>query len=357
MTGWEVEESDPTTASDGELARRYGALLEQHEEMDADEPFLPQEAWVAQVRTTAARSRPRWLTTWDPDRARVLAVGTLERPAAPSNRHVAPVRIDVLPPFRREGVGTALLRRLLRAAEEDERTLLTTMVDERSAAVEVLPRWGFELRQFGRLSRLLTAEADRALLASWLGDRQGYEPVTLDGRLPDDLLEPWIELEHVMNTAPGDGLGTGDYVVTPARYRAGEAEKRDLGLTTWRLAARHRATGTLAGGTELTFTPSHPDLAWQGITAVRPEHRGHGLGRWLKAGLALRLLDERPEVARVDTWNPRSNHHMVAVNQAMGFDVIRWTSTWEAPTAAVVAALAPRRPRHRDRYGRPPPPG
>lgn len=87
---------------------------------------------------------------------------------------------------------------------------------------------------------------------------------------------------------------------------------------------------------------------------VRPEHRGHGLGRRLKAALALRLLDERPEVTRVETWNARSNSHMVAINQDMGFDAIGWTSTWQADTAAVLAAMTPR-PRLRDRYARRPP--
>ena len=44
-----------------------------------------------------------------------------------------------------------------------------------------------------------------------------------------------------------------------------------------------------------------------------------GLGRWLKASTALRLMSERPDVRFIETWNAGANEPMLAINRAMGF--------------------------------------
>ena len=60
-------------------------------------------------------------------------------------------------------------------------------------------------------------------------------------------------------------------------------------------------------------------MAFQGDTGVRPDHRGHGLGAWMKAVNHLRLADERPDVEWVQTWNAASNEPMLRINRALGF--------------------------------------
>jgi GNAT superfamily N-acetyltransferase len=91
------------------------------------------------------------------------------------------------------------------------------------------------------------------------------------------------------------------------------------------VCARHDETGELAGYSELIFTPRRRWLGEQGDTAVDPAHRERGLGRWLKAANILRLLDEKPDVRAVETWNDGSNAAMLSINEAMGF---RQTSMW-----------------------------
>ena len=58
------------------------------------------------------------------------------------------------------------------------------------------------------------------------------------------------------------------------------------------------------------------------------EHRNLGLGRWLKAANALRLLDERPEVTTIETWNAGVNAAMLAINHAMGFQPVAEWQEW-----------------------------
>jgi hypothetical protein len=55
------------------------------------------------------------------------------------------------------------------------------------------------------------------------------------------------------------------------------------GTERWTILAVDRESGAIAGLTEL-FLPAHDTwLVEQGDTGVLAPHRGHGLGRWLKA--------------------------------------------------------------------------
>jgi mycothiol synthase len=131
-------------------------------------------------------------------------------------------------------------------------------------------------------------------------------------------------MQRVMNTAPRtDALG--EAVYTAEQRRAAEAEHEADGSHQLVLCARHDESGELVGYTELTFGRHRPWLVQQGDTAVDPAHRNMGLGRWLKAASALRLLAERPDAQVVETWNDGSNAPMLNLNTEMGF---RTVATW-----------------------------
>ncbi len=69
-----------------------------------------------------------------------------------------------------------------------------------------------------------------------------------------------------------------------------------------------------------------PRVASQWDTIVDPAHRGHGLGVVLKSWNHRQLVDLVPEVACVNTRNAVANRHMVAVNEAFGFEPVEtWT--------------------------------
>ncbi len=54
-------------------------------------------------------------------------------------------------------------------------------------------------------------------------------------------------------------------------------------------------------------------------TAVLPEHRGHGLGRWMKAESIRRARAHHPGLAGLVTDTASSNAPMLAVNDALGY--------------------------------------
>jgi hypothetical protein len=49
----------------------------------------------------------------------------------------------------------------------------------------------------------------------------------------------------------------------------------------------------------------------------------------MKAVNALRMLDERPDVVAIDTWNADVNAAMLSINQAMGFRPLTEWREWE----------------------------
>jgi hypothetical protein len=87
--------------------------------------------------------------------------------------------------------------------------------------------------------------------------------------------------------------------------------------------------GGFAGFHNVNWKASRPAVIEVEDTGVRREHRGHALGKWLKAQMTLRILDERPTVTDIRTGNADSNTAMLAINVALGYRPLMRTTTWE----------------------------
>ena len=102
--------------------------------------------------------------------------------------------------------------------------------------------------------------------------------------------------------------------------------------------AEHRASGRLVACTELLLAADVPGQAWQMLTVVRPEHRGHRLGLAIKLANAEELARVAPEVRVIITGNAAVNAPMIAVNEIMGFEVASdgnfWQKRLESPAPA-----------------------
>lgn len=270
---------------------------------------------------------PDWLRrthalVWDGD-GDLVACGAVELEDRVDNRHLAWVEVSTTPGARRRGHGSAALATLLPVALADGRRVALGGTPEGGPGSAFAASLGLTIGQREHSNRALTAEMPRHILQAWVADARtsapGYSLLAFDGPIPDDVLEPYSRLALVMNDAPRDDLALEDFDHSPDELRSLHQAIEHRGTTRWTLIARHEATGELVGLTELLIVQHDRWLAHQGDTGVAATHRGHGLGRWLKATNALRLLDEHPEVEAVQTWNASTNPHMLAINHAMGF--------------------------------------
>ena len=178
----------------------------------------------------------------------------------------------------------------------------------------------------------MIATIDRAELERWVADgpvrAPGYQIVDWDGATPDEHVVAFADLYHVMNDAPLDDLETNDSTFTPEQLREWEAFVFARESQVWTLVAQ-ASDGTLAGFHNVNWKPYRPATLNVEDTGVRPEHRGHALGKWLKAAMTLRILDERPSVVDIRTGNADSNDAMLGINRAMGYAPLMSTTTFE----------------------------
>jgi len=329
-----IEEVDIRNLSDAEIAETNAFENVFAVESHPEDPPTPLEVTVATIRNLPEFVVIRQFTARSSARE-LIAAGNGVWLTTEDNPHLVQAGIAVLPAFRRRGIGTALLARIVEVAEQEGRTTLIGGSNERVPAGEAFARAvGAEAALAEHTNRLLLAEVDQDLVQSWIEDgpkrAPGYSLVSIDGPYPDELVEQIVDLHHVMNTAPRGDLDMNDWHMTVEQVRDGEKEMLARGTERWYVAARDDATGRLAGFTELFYNPkSAPETIGQGGTGVRPEHRGHALGKWLKALNIDRVLRERPQVVDIRTGNADSNDAMLGINKALGFKPYIANTAWQ----------------------------
>jgi GNAT superfamily N-acetyltransferase len=246
-------------------------------------------------------------------------------------------------PWRRRGIGWRLGRAVVEEALSlGVSTLVWSTYDTIAAGDVFSRRVGGRVGRVNRTSDLLLEDVDWERVESWVaeGPRRaaGYRLELWDGPLPEHVLDDAARFHHLMNTQPRDELEIGDVHLNAIQAAEVDRHLVESDRLRWTLFVRDPG-GRCVGGTELTFEPWDTGTAHQQNTATDPEHRGRGLAKWAKAAMLLQLRDERPEVLRVRTGNAFSNEAMLAINTALGFDVVEVRTEWQGKVAEMSAAL------------------
>jgi GNAT superfamily N-acetyltransferase len=241
------------------------------------------------------------------------------------NRHVAMLGVIVHPSVRRQGLGRALYEAGLEEAREAGRTAVWAEWFDGEGSRAFAARLGLEPAIVSVNRRQVMTDVDLVDVGTVVADATNhaadYELVRLTGPVPDELMDQMVVLVAAINDAPTDDLEFEDEVFSPERLRAFDAAQVAKGGRLYRLVARHRQTGVLAGHTVVSVESDRPWHAHQLDTSVLAEHRGHRLGLLLKGSMVQWLAETEPQLLEVDTWNAASNAHMIAVNDRLGYRV------------------------------------
>lgn len=254
------------------------------------------------------------------------------------NPHLAFTRLGVASSYRQQGVGTDLFAAFVAFAAENERTTLLLGADifhpSGDAFAESL---GASVALRAHVNQLVIDELPAGLIRQWIAAAHSVTGAVHEYDLewvPDsDMPEEWLAdlavvSDVLMNDAPMEDIPIEERHTTPEQLLAHRERTRAFGREWWTLVARHRATGEPVGYTEVFFPNEDPSLGSQGATAVSGAHRGHALGRWLKATMLDRVMNERPDITRIRTFNADSNDPMLAINFAMGFKPLHAACRW-----------------------------
>ncbi len=249
------------------------------------------------------------------------------------NTHTGWVEVTVDPLARRRGVGRELFEAGVERIRAAGRSLVIVESFDLPAAVAFAKAMGLdrvseEVQRHQDLRRLDRSRLDLELAAAGR-PADGYELLRLPGRTPDDLLDDVVEMTAAINDAPTDDFDVEDDVFSPERVREYEAAQGARDRRLYRLVARERATGVLAGHTLVAVGGEQPGYAEQHDTSVLRAHRGHRLGVLLKTAMVRWLDEEEPQLRVLDTWNAASNAHMIAVNEALGYAVVARGIGWQ----------------------------
>jgi GNAT superfamily N-acetyltransferase len=251
------------------------------------------------------------------------------------NLHLAWLDVTVHPEHRRRGHGSALLDHVIAEAKAVGRTTLGIDGWDNEVTRGFAARHGFEEKSRSVQRRQVVADLDWTLIEKLHAEAEAaataYDLERREGRTPDDELEAMAELTAAINDAPTDDLDLEDEVFPPERVRAYEDAQLARGDRLFRVVARHRATGQLAGHTVVAVDGEQPELAEQHDTSVVRAHRGHRLGMLLKTDMNLWLREVQPQVARINTWNAESNDHMIGVNEAIGYRILGRALEYQRP--------------------------
>jgi GNAT superfamily N-acetyltransferase len=292
------------------------------------EPVPSATALEAKLTTTTSRSRLLlWLLRNAGDEP--VATATLRLFNDPGRSHLAEVRLTVHPAYRRLGTGSRLLSTATEAAAGAGcRSLVTEVMagtpDEAFLAT----------RNFVPVLRLTW----QRLMLDDIPDRihklpevphPGYRLTAWAGVVPDPLAESFARARQGMDDMPTGEMDFGEvrWDVERVREAAEVIARRGERLLT--VAALAERDGSVAGYTELVIPQDGAGTAQQYDTAVLPEHRGHGLGLWMKAEMLRRAQAEFPQLTAVQTDTADDNRHMLAVNTALGFRPLRRTVEYQ----------------------------
>ncbi|MFT3889315.1 MAG: GNAT family N-acetyltransferase [Arachnia sp.] len=262
-------------------------------------------------------------------------------------------QVELLSAHWGRGIGTAALPLLEETARAHGRTLLQSWAQhtepEDGDAVERVAaptgfgsvpsdhvtrfylRHGYELGQIERKSGL-TLSGSRPLLERMLAEATpaGYSLVSWTLPTPPEYVDGYARMKNRMSTdVPSGEMEFDEETWDAARVERHDQRWLDGGHTMLITAARHDATGELAGYTELAIGEDKAGHSRQEDTLVLAEHRGKRLGQWLKCANLLAWQDIAPLSDRVITFNAEENRHMLNVNEAMGFRPLAYIGAWK----------------------------
>ncbi|MFF0293233.1 GNAT family N-acetyltransferase [Kitasatospora sp. NPDC004614] len=333
----DIQALDPNHATEQQLAD-YHAMRAAAVAVDfPEDPPLTYAAAIGRLRTPPVEDGPCRFWAGDLD-GRLAGSVRVSLPES-SNTGIAQVEVHVHPALRRRGVGTALLRAAMPAVLESRRaTVLGQPMKPDSAGAPWAAGLGFEVTHSMVMQVLRLATTPAQL---WeVPVPTGYRLAQWTGTTPEPLIDSYAVARQAIEDAP---TGESSYRATrwtPARIRETDRELADAGAEQRVVIAIDDTTDQVAGVHVVHNYPHRREIGYIHDTSVLAAHRGHRLGAAMKAAMARRLADERPDLDIVCTTTATTNTHMIGINHALGYHTARTMNWVETTTANLAERLA-----------------
>ena len=343
--GYTIQRVDLATADKALMDQVVDLVHAIDREAVPEDPPLPREIVEARFRVSSKLwDRSQWAAFAD---GQLAGRVTVVQNKSGSNEDKRDVEIQVHPMHRRRGLGRALFATgvgaipspaagasLAGGADGAARLVQWWTTTRVPAGMEFSKRVGAKAGLHMRASQLDLAKIDRALMKEWAAiDPPGYRLEWVVGDIPDGLMKQALEAFNAINRMPREDLEMEDWKFTEETTREWERTRKERGLESYLVLAIEDATGAAAGFTDVVFDRRYLHVIHQGGTAVDKAHQGKGIGKWMKASMANKVLADMPQARFIRTDNAGTNAPMLAINDRMGFREAWWMDIWQMPLA------------------------
>ncbi|MEA1902165.1 MAG: GNAT family N-acetyltransferase, partial [Actinomycetota bacterium] len=224
-----------------------------------------------------------------------------------SNPHLLRVRLMVDADHRRCGLATALIAEAVAIAESQNRDSLTGIVfDTMEAGGAFLAAIGGERQVEHQQNLLSLKDLDTDLLHGWVDDgpsrAPGYSVQLVEGAYPEEILDQMAHLYFVLERDMPAPEGQDPRQRTGAEVAEFIAHFLRGGEILTAIAFGDE-TGEATGMSQLFRRHSDHETWLVTTTMVDPAHRGHALGKWVKAAVNLEALEKWPGGRYEETGN------------------------------------------------------
>src|SRR5262245_45043186 len=320
---------EPARASRDDWKRYHELRRIEHAEMHPDDPVDPDDVVEARMRKPDTFDKRHWFEM-SSGGVMVSTFGcehtTPNNPEHATNKHLMWGGIYVRPEQRRKRIGASWLP-LIADLMKEQGCKVLGMGADRDSAHAFLKWLGAEPKLEEIESRLKLADVDWDMMRRWVEEGEGRSPQTkleiYDGPLPEALWPDFAKQRSaLLNTIPFQGLEIGEIIITPDRIREHQERAALAGLVEHEVLTRE-PDGSISGMTDINWAPYRRTLIEQQFTGVRPDTRGRGVGKWIKAAMVLHIRELYPDAVWITTGNASSNAPMLKINRTMGFKAYR----------------------------------
>jgi len=253
-------------------------------------------------------------------------------PQYDDNKHVMLGTIWVKPEFRRQGIGTQLLKHVVALAQDRNMTVLQ-LDSENEAGNRFAEQFGGTVAITANENRLYNEDIDWNMVQGWYDTAKSrltdVKVELVDGLIGRKDIKAYADFyTEVYNQQPLEETNGLEVTYTPDMMRKDHRDMKYIGMRHLTFITRE-ADGTISGMTEIFHNPKRPHMSTQGLTGVKDAYRGRGLGKFLKSAMLLYTRDELPKQQFFTTTNATANAPMLRINDAMGFKLYRQTTLYK----------------------------
>jgi len=326
---YRIIEFDPHTISE-ELLHKYFELDNQFcFEIDPDDDPYTHELQKKMIQTINPESEIfRWLViTTKKEHVIGFARVTYVTPIAKNYdkaKNFADMEILVAKDHRGKGLGTKLFRKILEKIKEHGGITTVSVSQVYDISHKFCEKFKGKVVQEEAEYRAYLLEIDWELLTEWqkagesIGQKDG---ITLERfeHCPEHLIEDYANIyTETINQRPLGEIEIRHRISPESRKKHEKLWIAERGHK-WHTIVTKESDGNISGLTEMVFIPETPYFIEQLLTGVRDQYRGRGLGKWLKAEMALFIKNLYPEVKFILTDNADVNAPMLSINERMNF--------------------------------------